>query len=314
MSATSAQLDADECARITRKHARTFTTASQFLTSEKRRATFAVYAFCRVADDYADSAELNADHARIAIDAHEQELMCALDDHARSSPFRELAWAMRRFDIPAEPFHALLAMIRNDLAPFEYTTWKELEQYCDGVASTVGEMCAHVFGIPSSPSLRMDALRDARVLGVALQLTNILRDVGEDAARNRCYLPTEDLHRFDITRDEVLNGSISARDSRWIALMRFEIARTRALYAQAEFGLNVLQRDAQCCARICAWGYAAILNAIELRSYDVLTGRSRVDAGRKLLIMLRAWRVTKFGAAAGGAAVTGALPHSSYSA
>ena len=313
MSVSSALSDAEQCARITRVHARTFTTASQFLPLQKRRAAFAIYAFCRVADDYADSADLNAENARIALDAHESELASALRGEAHSAPFRELAWAMQHYDIPAHPFHALIAMLRNDLSPFEYHTWGQLEEYCGGVASTVGEMCAHVFGLPAGDAARAEALRDARVLGVALQLTNILRDVGEDAARTRCYLPTEDLDRFGIRRDEILQRTIVPGDARFRALMQFEIERTRAMYAQAELGLNVLHRDSQCCARICAWGYSAILNAIEARDYDTMTGRSRVDTSRKLLIMLRAWHATKWRFGRPHVAVQPVLPTQRFS-
>src|SRR5262249_55493935 len=155
--------------------------------------------------------------------------------------------------------------------------WAELSMYCGGVASTVGEMCAHVFGLPADADARGRALHHARTLGVALQLTNILRDVGEDAERGRCYLPTADLHAFDIPRRAVLDRTIAPADARWTALMRHEISRARTLYALAAPGLDLLAPDARCCASICARGYAEILRALERRRFDSLTGRASVS-------------------------------------
>ena len=293
MPDTHLQSDADLCAAITRHHARTFAAASWFLPDEKRRAAFAVYAFCRVADDIVDEAARGSTTAALELERHRAGLTTALRGHSSSALFRELMWAMHTYRIPSAPFHSLINMLRVDLSEFEFETWAELEQYCGGVASTVGEMCACVFGLPRSASERTESLVHARTLGVALQLTNILRDVGEDAARNRCYLPTEDLTKFGIARSEILTRSIKASDSRWQALMRFEIKRTRDLYAQSAPGLAMLDGDAQCCARICAWGYAAILDAIEKRRYDSLHGRARIRAGGKARIMLRAWIATR---------------------
>ena len=215
---------------------------------------------------------------------------------AETAPFRELEWAIRRYDIPVQPFHELIDMLGTDLAPVIYESWTELETYCGGVASTVGEMCAHVFGLPRAAGAREESLQRARVLGVALQLTNILRDVGEDAARGRCYLPVEDLTRFRIARNEVLRRTISAADTRWQNLMRFEVDRTRALYAEAEPGIRSLDRDAQCCALICASGYAGILDAIERGQYVTLSQRAYIGPFRKAAVMFNAWCTTRFAA------------------
>ncbi|MEO7995847.1 MAG: phytoene/squalene synthase family protein [Gemmatimonadaceae bacterium] len=286
------------CAELVRHHARTFAAASRFLPAEKRRAAFAVYAFCRVADDFVDEAIQGATGAEQDLNQHSRALSAVYEGTAQTPLFRELRWAVDKYGIPSAPFHGLMHMLRTDLAPVQYETWTDLERYCGGVASTVGEMCAHVFGMPASAVIREDALRCARILGVALQLTNILRDVGEDAARGRCYLPLEDLSRFGISRDEILGRTIRGSDIRWQALMRFEVARTRALYAEAEPGIRYLDRDSQCCATICASGYAGILGAIERRNYDTLSGRAHIGTARKLLVMFNAWRVTRSSAPA----------------
>lgn len=278
------------CAQITAEHARTFAAASRFLPPEKRRASFAVYAFCRVADDIVDErAAGNSVDVSNELLLHRAQLEDVVNGNRpdRAPVFEELGWAMRRFGIPASPFEELLYALEGDLVPVEYATWPSLARYCGGVASTVGEMCAHVFGVQSGDAA--DALQHARTLGVALQLTNILRDVGEDAVRGRCYLPTEDLAAFGIDRREILRATIRASDRRWRALMKYEIARARDLYASSTPGLALIDRDARCCATICARGYAAILGAIERRGYDSLTGRARIGAVRKASVMAGAW-------------------------
>ncbi|MEP7065048.1 MAG: phytoene/squalene synthase family protein [Gemmatimonadota bacterium] len=286
--------DAAECEALTRRHARTFAMASRFLPAEKRRAAFAIYAFCRVADDIVD--EMPRAHeadTRIALAKHRARLVEALRGNPRGSIFRELRWAVRRFGIPGRPFHELINKLHDDLHPGELATWEDLSRYCGGVASTVGEMCAHVFGLPSRGPSRQIAIQRARTLGIALQLTNILRDVGEDAERGRCYLPTADLVRFGLRRADVLARAIDPADSRWTELMRFEIARARELYAEGSLGLDLVDADARCCATICARGYAAILGALERRSYDSITGRARVGTAGKARIVLAVWRETR---------------------
>jgi phytoene synthase len=250
-----------------------------------------VYAFCRVADDIVDASPRNASVSpQSAIHSYRLALNDALDGRPSGPMFRELAWAVEHFRIPREPLHALLDAVSTDLEPVPMQSWDDLQQYCDGVASTVGEMCAHVFGLPGLPTARQCALRHARMLGVAMQLTNILRDVGEDAARGRCYLPTDDLAHFGIAREEVLERSIAAEDPRWKRLMLSQVRRARALYASAEPGLAMLPRETRVCATICAHGYAGILDALEEIQHDALSRRARVRARTKAWIAFSAWR------------------------
>jgi phytoene synthase len=152
-------------------------------------------------------------------------------------------------------------------------------------------MCTHVFGVTGGPATRERALRYARTLGIAMQLTNILRDVGEDAARGRCYLPEEDLATFGLTRDDVLaSGTVLARDPRWRALMTFEIRRARALYDAAIPGIALLAPDAQRCASACARGYAGILGAIEANGYDTVSARARLGHWARVGVLWDVWR------------------------
>lgn len=283
--------DALQCERIVRRHARTFTLASYFLPAKKRRAAFAFYAFCREADDIVDSAGF-ADRKVVArkLMSHRRELVEALEARPRGPVFREVLWAVREFSIPGEVMFELLDGVARDLEPETYDTWDDLERYCEGVASTVGVLCAHVFGVPGGPRQLDTAIGHARTLGVAMQLTNILRDVGEDARNGRCYLPTAELRRFSLERGEVLENRALAGDPRWNRLMTFEIARARALYEAALPGISMLSDDSQRCAAACAIGYAAILDALEHINYDSVSTRASVGTLARIGILWDAWR------------------------
>ena len=282
--------DAAHCRQIVRSHARTFWLASHFLSAGKRRSAFALYAFCRVADDLVDLARSTpADEIAERLAEYRQQLDDALAGRPAGPVFRELHRAVRRHGVPAAVLHELLAGIARDCAPARYATWHELQRYCEGVASTVGEMCTYVFGVTGGPVVRRRALSHARTLGVAMQLTNILRDVGEDARNGRCYLPDEDLERFGLDRESVLAG-VAARDLRWRALMSFEIERARALYASALPGIALLAPDAQRCASACATGYQAILGAIEGNAYDTFGMRAQLGTRARASLLWNVWR------------------------
>ncbi len=282
--------DASVCRRIVRAHARTFWLASHFLPAEKRRAAFALYAFCRVADDMVDLAPASGTDAVVRqLAEYRVSLAAALVDEGGSAVFRELGWAVRRYGVPESVLHELLDGVARDCAPDRYESWTGLASYCEGVASSVGEMCAHVFGVEGDAAQRRRALAHARTLGVAMQLTNILRDVGEDGRNGRCYLPDSDLAMYGLTREEVLAGTLG-RDPRWRALMSFEIARARALYDDAMPGIAMLAADARRCATACATGYAGILGAIESREYDTFSDRARLGTVARASLLWSVWR------------------------
>ncbi|HVE79960.1 MAG TPA: phytoene/squalene synthase family protein [Gemmatimonadaceae bacterium] len=296
----STAADAQVCERIVRRHARTFALASHFLPPEKRRATFALYAFCRVADDIVDAADAGTVSAERRLADCERQLTAALAGRPAGPVYRELHRAATTYGVPAAALHGLLGGVARDLGAVQYASWSELCRYCEGVASTVGEMCTYVFGVPLGDAGRMRALRYARTLGVAMQLTNILRDVGEDAARGRCYLPDEDLAVFGLDRGEVLAGPAVADDERWRPLMAYEVGRARTLYAAAAPGIALLAADAQRCASACAAGYAAILDAIEANGYDTLRHRARVSTLTRASILWDVWRAAPDGRTAAG--------------
>lgn len=284
--------DAVYCQAVVRSHARTFHRASGALPLDKRRATFAVYAFCRLADDLADAPSTHADTAASELDRHERGLHAMLAGAPEGPVFRELSLAIVRYGIPHTPLQQVLDSVRGDLSMQRYAEWPALRVYCEGVASTVGEVCAHIFGLPDDAATRALALRHARTLGIALQLTNILRDVGEDAAIGRCYLPMADLARFGLQVDDVLSRAVLPSDDRWRALMAFQIARARALYDEALPGVTLLAADAQRCALMCARGYSRILDAIEGIGYDSLGRRARIGMAARAALLYEVWRDT----------------------
>lgn len=284
--------DAIDCERIVRAHARTFALASRFLSPSKRRGAFALYAFCRVADDTVDLAHSGAPLPDIAerLAGYARKLDDAMGGEPDGPIFRELAWTVNTFSVPRSALHELLRGVSSDLHGAHYTSWPALEAYCEGVASSVGEMCTYVFGVVGDDAVRARAVRYARTLGAAMQLTNILRDVGEDAKRGRCYLPDEDLVAVGLTAGDILEGRIRSRDPRWQSLMRFEISRARKLYEEAMPGVDLLEPDARRCATACATGYAAILTAIEAIEYDSLTTRARVGTWARARVLFNTWR------------------------
>jgi phytoene synthase len=279
--------DARVCRHIVVRHARTFSVASRLLPREKRRAVFAIYATCRTADDIVDLGSADASPAQ-RLSQFRTSVFSALAGRSEHPVLRELARAWGSYDVPDEPLRELFHGLELDLGHRGFGSWPDLETYCQDVAGSVGEMCSAVFGVAADqPARRSAAIRYARTLGVAMQLTNILRDVGEDARRGRCYLPRIELERFGLSREQVLSQSLRRSWSAWRELMRFQVARARGLYREALPGIALLERDAQRCAWACSAGYASILDAIEEADYDTFT--ARVAASRLTLLGV-AWR------------------------
>ena len=280
------------CGNIVRRHARTFALASVFLPLTKRRGTYALYAFCRLVDDAVDRAGPNGREAvRASLRALREQLDDALSGGFAGPVMHETAWAIRRFGIPMTPVDELVNGVARDLDPTDYRDWISLRAYCEGVASSVGELCTHVFGVVGGDSNRQHAIAFARTLGVAMQLTNILRDVGEDAANGRCYLPDDALRAVGLTREQVMARDIDVRSPAWRAMMREFVAQARVLYREALPGIAMLAPDARRCAQACAVGYAAILEAIEEAEFDTVSMRAHIGFRRKTKLMLSLYRV-----------------------
>ena len=289
--AALAKSDAQHCESITRAHARTFALASSFLPPRKRRGAFAVYAFCRLADDIVDR-NRGKDPARLQaeLDAYRAGVAEAINGNPDGPVFRELWRCVSEYGVPSDVLEELLNGVARDVQPQRYATWAELSLYCEGVAASVGAMCTYIFGVSGDESVRERAIKYARTLGVAMQVTNILRDVGEDARIDRCYLPDDVLAAFGLSADRVLRDPSIKDDPKWVAMMRHEVARARALYRAASPGIALLEPDAQRCARACADGYEAILGAIEANGYDSITTRARVGNWARAGLLWSIWR------------------------
>ncbi|HEX3465949.1 MAG TPA: squalene/phytoene synthase family protein [Candidatus Elarobacter sp.] len=265
------------CRDITRVHSKTFYLSSLFLAPAKRRAIWAVYAFCRTADDIADRDAAPAERLA-ALDAWERGLRDAYEGRPSGPVFTALADAAARFAIPVEPALDLLRGARSDVTTTRYATFEQLREYCYLVASTVGLLVLPVLGAASP-----EAEPYAVALGRAMQMTNVLRDVGEDASLGRVYLPDEDLVRFGVTREAIVAG---IADERFRALMAFEIARVRAMYREAAPGIALLSRDARYTVRLALALYRGILARIEANGADVFTRRAFVPLRSKAAIAL----------------------------
>ena len=269
----SARVDWGACEDVARAHGRTFYFASRFLPSDRRRAIYAAYAYCRVADDIVDRAPATgALAAARALDAWETQL------DRPSHPIAVTFAAVReRYGVPREAARDLLAGVRMDVEHEPFATWDALRTYCYRVAGTVGLIAAPILGCRDET-----ALPHAVDLGIAMQLTNILRDVAEDARMGRLYLPLDELSTFGCDPAAVLAGWPNGQFSE---LMAFEIARARTLYDSGRAGIRALAPVGQLTALASAHLYGKILHRIEEQGYDVFADRAYVPTRRKLRAM-----------------------------
>ena len=269
------------CRDLTKTHSKTFYFASLFLGPQRRRAIWAVYAFCRVADEIVDT-EMPVALRLAKLDAWRAELRAAFAGKPHSPLMVAFADAVARYGIPIDPALDLLRGAQRDVTIRRYQTYEELREYCYLVASTVGLLTCPVLGYEEGV-LERGALEYGAELGRAMQMTNILRDVGEDLRMGRIYLPAEDLARFDYPESALLAHTI---DDRFVALMQFQIARVRALYDAAAPGIALLSASSQYTVRLALSLYRGILDEIERNGYDVFTRRAHVPLGAKLLTAL----------------------------
>ena len=267
----------EHCAAITKQHSRTFYMASGLLPKKQREAVRALYAFCRVSDDLVDKESDNR-HQRIL-----QWRQESLANHPSVYNLVALAWADTRanFNIPRRYAEQLLDGVTSDLMHTRYETFGELAQYCYGVASTVGLMAMHIVGYEGHK-----AIPYAIKLGVALQLTNILRDVREDWENGRLYLPLEELKMFNLSEADIANGEL---DHCWRAFMRFQIRRARQLYAEALPGVAMLGKSGRFAIAAAAELYRAILDDVEEHQYDVFSRRAHTTGPEKLAHLPGIW-------------------------
>jgi phytoene synthase len=266
------------CRGLNKRYGTTYYWSTFVLPRVKRHHVWALYAFCRHADDIVD------DLGPVAVEVREKALtdfgerfFADLEaGHSDDPVLKAVVHTVRAFAIDPECFRRFLRSMATDLTVTRYETWDDLCGYMDGSAAVIGEMM-----LPILEPLHPDALESARDLGTAFQLTNFLRDVAEDLDRGRIYLPQEDLDRFgaDPRRCTV--------DPSWRELMRFEIDRCRALYRSADRGVPLLPPASARCIGAARTLYSEILDRIERADYDVFTTRATVPTWRKAGVAAR---------------------------
>ncbi|NEP57117.1 MAG: phytoene synthase [Symploca sp. SIO2G7] len=293
MRKLASQSDSYEiCRQITAKYAKTFYLGTLLMPKAKRRAIWAIYAWCRRTDELVDGPQSSLTTTE-TLDRWEQHLESLFAGQPTDNPDVALVDTLQHFSMDIEPFRDMIAGQRMDLHRRRYETFTELNLYCYRVAGTVGLMSCAVLGLeshrqtPESQPLDTNyPTEEAIALGIACQLTNILRDVGEDAKRGRIYLPLEELALFNYTEADLFSGVV---DSRWRELMRFQIQRARKYYVQAERGITALSRDSRWPVWAASILYQKILDAIERNDYDVFSKRAFVPKAKKLLYLPISW-------------------------
>jgi phytoene synthase len=278
MSATLARSYA-YCERLTRREAGNFYPAFRLLPRPQRRAMCALYAFLRIADDLSDD---DAD-----IEVKKQLLVdwrAGLEDALRGKYRHRLHEALRHtvetYHMPVQYLHDVLDGVEMDLTPVSYATFADLRLYCYRVASAVGLACIHIWGFHEEA-----AKEYAESAGIAFQLTNILRDLGEDADRGRVYLPVEELERFGYAAEKLARGE---RDASFHALMHFQVQRARSLYDASAPLATLLPPAGRAVFLVLSRTYRALLEAIEARDYDVFSARVKLSRWRKLFLAVQA--------------------------
>jgi phytoene synthase len=253
------------------------------LPPEKRRAIVAVWDLCRAVDDAADEPGVPGAAAVAAgLAAWRAEIAACFDGgEPRTPQGRALLPFIERFGLPRQPFDDLVDGVAMDVGHCRFETFAELREYCYRVASTVGLICVEIFGY-AHPGSRQYAVN----LGLALQLTNILRDVGVDLARGRLYLPLEDLARFGCDEDALRRGEVTPSVR---ALLAHQAARARGMFEAADAALPREDRRRLAAAQIMAAIYRGILDKIEARGFDVFSEVVRLPRPRRALIAASTW-------------------------
>ncbi|MCP9926780.1 phytoene synthase [Cyanobium sp. CH-040] len=278
----------EACRRETAEWAKTFYLGTLLMPPAKRRAIWAIYVWCRRTDELMDSPEAQQrSTAELAarLDAWEQRTRALFHGEVRDGLDLVMRDTIERFPQPLQPYLDMIEGMRMDLTTTRYASFEQLRLYCYRVAGTVGLMTQEVMGLDSAYTSAPwsdppDTSEAAVALGIANQLTNILRDVGEDRGRGRIYLPQDELQRFGYSEEQLLAGVIN---DQWRALMRFQLQRAREWFTRSEMGVRWLAPD----ARWPVWAslrlYRGILDVIERHDYDVFNRRAYVPRRGKLL-------------------------------
>jgi 15-cis-phytoene synthase len=269
---------ADLSAILTRRSGSNFYYSFLFLPRRKRHAIYALYAFCRTVDDTVDQGASTPTEQRRLLADWRLELARAYDGRPTQPIAQHLAEVVRAFPIQRQHLEAILDGVEMDIDRRRYATFDELYEYCYRVAAAVGLCCIEIFGY-SDPRARDYAVN----LGVALQLTNILRDLRTDAERGRIYLPQDEIRRFGYSEDELLHGRYTPS---FVGLMRFQADRAHAYYRAARAARPRSHGRRLIAAEIMGGIYRDLLREIEARRFRVFDGRIRVSTPRKIALAL----------------------------
>lgn len=274
------------CRAITRHYAKTFYMATRFLPNDKQRGIFAIYGYCRYIDNLVDDNVDLIDNRCVANDQLSEKLdklrvkisgIYSGKVQTNDPIFTAFADTFLHYQIPEELPLMLIDGVEQDLHKTRFQNFKEIYDYSFKVASVVGLMTTPVFGYKDD-----QALNYAADLGIAMQLTNILRDVGEDIDRDRIYLAQDELIAFGLTDQDILGRRL---DERFIEFMKYQIKRAREFYNRAELGISLLDRNARLPVYLARYNYAKILEKIEENNYDVFSTRAYLTKFEKLSII-----------------------------
>jgi len=270
----------DICRNITRKEAKNFYYAFLTLPPTKRRAIYAAYAFCRHCDDSVDKA-ISTNAKLKALTELQTNLDLTYSGNASSPVYVALADVAQRYAIPQDYFQEIIIGVKSDLVKDRFQNFEELKGYCYSVASVVGLICLHIFGYKD------DTAKEYAVdLGLAMQLTNIIRDVREDLDMGRVYLPQDELVQFGYTEEDLKNG---VRNEAFVELMQFQSQRARKYFEQGFKLLPYLSRRSRACPAVLGALYSNVLDRIEASDYDVLESRVALSAPQKVVITAKTW-------------------------
>ncbi len=270
----------DECQSITRREARNFYFAFLTLPLERRRAICVVYAFCRYCDDSVDQLT-NVDDKLAALAQLKQQLAGAFQGSPDGPVFQALADVANRYEISQEYFHEVISGVESDLVNTRYQDFEQLRRYCYQVASVVGLICIHIFGY-KDPVAKEHAID----LGLAMQLTNIARDVKEDLELGRVYLPQDEMAKFGYSEEQLRAGIINES---FVELMRFQAQRANCFFDRGFQLLPYLSVRSRACPAVLGQLYRKVLERIESADYDVLHQRVSLSTQEKLRVMAQTW-------------------------
>ena len=277
---TDLELAYEECRSITRREARNFYYAFLTLPAAQRRAIYVTYAFCRHCDDAVDAEGSNEEKLAMLVSLRSHLSEC-YQGHAATPVFLALADVAGRYEIPEEYFQEVLSGVQSDLVKDRYEDFEQLRAYCYQVASVVGLICLQIFGYKDS-----NAKAHAIDLGLAMQLTNIARDVREDLEFGRIYLPQDEMARFGYTEEELQAGVVN---DAFVNLMRFQAQRAKGYFRSGFQLLPYLSPRSRACPAVLGRLYTKILDRIESADYDVLSNRIGLSTTEKVRVTAQTW-------------------------